>query len=391
MALRIGVVAGEVSGDLLGAGLLAALQQRFPDIECEGICGPEMIALGAHSLFPMDKLAVMGLVEVLDRYREIKGIRDQLIAHFVSRPPDVFIGIDAPDFNLGLERALRRVGIPTVQYVSPQVWAWRGYRIRTIRRAVDRMLVLFPFEEAYYRDRGVPVTFVGHPMADQIPLKVDRIAAQERLKLPKDRIILALLPGSRLTELKAHADLFVRTALWLHARNPQLHFVIPFVSRPTRLVFEEAIKHREAWDLPITRMFGHARDAMAAAEVVIAASGTATLEAALLKRPLVVTYRMARLSSWIIRAFSHVKHYALPNHLAGRAVVPELLQADATPEKLGAAVEEYLTNPQRTQDIVHTFDEIHRSLRANASESAADAVAALISGTATVTEAGGAV
>jgi lipid-A-disaccharide synthase len=376
--MRIGMVAGEVSGDLLGAGLLQALKARVPDLQCEGICGGEMMALGARSLFPMEKLAVMGLVEVVGRYREIKRIRDDLIAHFLANPPDLFIGIDAPDFNLGVEEVLRRAGIPTVQYVSPQVWAWRGYRIRKIRRAVDHMLTLFPFEERYYRDHQVPVTFVGHPMADQIPDNVDRDSYRDRLKLPHGQTVIALLPGSRLSELKAHADLFVQTAAWLYERHPQFHFVIPFVSRPARLVFEEAVKRQHAWDLPITRLFGHGRDAMAAADIVIAASGTATLEAALLKRLLIVTYKMAPLTAALIRLFSHVKLYSLPNNLAGEAIVPELLQGDAVPEKLGEAVEHFLANPARAKVMYEAYGRLHRQLRQNASERAAEAVLELV-------------
>lgn len=372
--VRIGVVAGEVSGDLLGAGLMKALKARIPDVEFEGICGAEMIALGGRSLFPMERLAVMGLSEVLGRYRELVGIRERLIKHFLADPPDLFIGIDAPDFNLGLEKQLKRAGIPTVHYVSPQVWAWRSYRVRGIRRAVDHMLALFPFEAQYYQDHQVPVTYVGHPMADQIEDEPDAVAMRHALKLPVDQAVIALLPGSRQSEVKAHADLFVQTAQWLYQRHPELHFVVPFVSRETRIMFEDAVKRHEAWELPITKMFGHARAAMTASDVVLAASGTATLEAALLKRPLVVTYRLSTFSYYLIKLFSHVKHYSLPNNLAGHALVPELLQGDAVPHKLGGAVEQYLADPLRANGLRSAFMEIHRSLRRNASERAADAV-----------------
>lgn len=376
--VRIGVVAGEVSGDLLGAGLIKALKARMPDIEFEGICGPEMSALGGRSLFPMERLAVMGLSEVLGRYRELVGIREQLAKHFLANPPDLFIGIDAPDFNLGLEKQLKRAGIPTVHYVSPQVWAWRSYRVRGIRRSVDHMLALFPFEAQYYRDHQVPVTYVGHPMADQIEDEPDAIGMRHALKLPLDQTVIALLPGSRQSEVKAHADLFVQTAQWLYQRRPDLHFVIPFVSRETRIMFEDAVKRHEAWELPLTKMFGHARAAMTASDVVVAASGTATLEAALLKRPLVVTYRLSSFSYYLIRLFSHVKLYSLPNNLAGHALVPELLQRNAVPHKLGAAVEQYLAEPARANSVRKAFAQIHHSLRRNASERAADAVLTLL-------------
>jgi lipid-A-disaccharide synthase len=376
--VRIGVVAGEVSGDLLGAGLLKSLKQRIPDIQFEGIGGPEMIAQGCHSLFPMERLSVLGITEVLGRYSEISGIRRRLLKHFLSNPPDVFIGIDSSGFNLGLEQKLKQAGIPTVHYVSPQVWAWRGWRIRRIRRAVDHMLVLFPFEEKYYRARQVPVTFVGHPLADQIPDVPDRDTFRQKLKLPFDATIIALLPGSRTSELKAHADLFVRTASWLHARNKRLSFIAPLVNRETRVIFEEAIKRNDAWELPMTRMFGHSRDAMAASDIVLLASGTAALEAALLKRPMVVTYKMSFFSNLLIKLFSQVKLYSMPNHLAGQALVPELLQGNAVPEKLGEAIEYYLSNPARVKLICKEYQKIHDQLRRNADERAAEAVVAIL-------------
>jgi lipid-A-disaccharide synthase len=376
--VRIGVVAGEVSGDLLGAGLLKSLKQRIPDIQFEGIGGPEMIAQGCHSLFPMERLSVLGITEVLGRYSEISDIRRRLLKHFLSNPPDVFIGIDSSGFNLGLEQKLKQAGIPTVHYVSPQVWAWRGWRIRRIRRAVDHMLVLFPFEEKYYRARQVPVTFVGHPLADQIPDVPDRDAFRQKLKLPLDATIIALLPGSRTSELRAHADLFVRTASWLHARNKRLSFIAPLVNRETRVIFEEAIKRNDAWDLPMTRMFGHSRDAMAASDIVLLASGTAALEAALLKRPMVVTYKMSFFSNLLIKLFSQVKLYSMPNHLAGQALVPELLQGNAVPEKLGETIEYYLSNPARVKLICKEYQKIHDQLRRNADERAAEAVVAIL-------------
>ncbi len=376
--LRIGVVAGEASGDLLGARLVKSLQRHYPNARFEGVCGPEMKAHGCHSLFPMERLSVMGLTEVLARYLDLRRARQQVIRHFLANPPDLFIGIDSPGFNLGIERVLRRAGIRTVHYVSPQVWAWRTWRVRKIRAAVDLMLVLFPFEEQFYREHGVAVKFVGHPLADEIDGARDAREFRVRLKLPLEKRTVALLPGSRVTELNAHADLFVRTALWMFQRDPELQFVVPFVNRATRLIFEEAIKRHAAWDLPITRVHGHSRDAMAAADVILLASGTATLEALLLRRVMVVTYRVSALSAWLIRKFSHVKLYAMPNHLAGREVVPELLQADAVPEKLGLTVERFLTYPGQAVSVMRAYEAIHKTLRCNASEQAALAIQGLL-------------
>ncbi|MHB8454723.1 MAG: lipid-A-disaccharide synthase [Acidiferrobacterales bacterium] len=378
LTVRIGVVAGEVSGDLLGARLMKALKRRLPGIQFEGIGGPEMEALGCRSLFPMERLSVLGLTEVLGRYFELRRVRSRLRRYFLSNPPDLFIGIDSPGFNLGLEHALKRAGIRTMHYVSPQVWAWRSYRVRKIRKSVDRMLALFPFEERFYRDHGVPVEFVGHPLADEIPLRVDIRDARERLKLLPGQTVVALLPGSRVGELRAHADVFVKTALWLHQRHPHMLFVAPFVNRQTRQIFENAIRDNAAWDLPLTRMFGHSRDAVAAADAVLVASGTATLEALLLKRLMVVTYRVSWVSYWLIRVFSHVENYSMPNNLAGRALVPELLQGDAVPEKLGAEIEKQLARGARERATLKAFGEIHKELRRDASEKAADAVLALL-------------
>lgn len=376
--LRIGIVAGEVSGDLLGAGLLRALRQNLGDLDVEGIGGSEMIAQGCRSLFPLEKLAVMGFTEVLGRYREIRGIRTRLINHFLSNPPDVFIGVDAPDFNLGLEEPLRKAGIPTIHYVSPTVWAWRGYRIRRIRRAVDHMLTLFPFEADYYRERGVPVTYVGHRMADQIPDDVDVKISRDRLKLEPDGVVVAMLPGSRMSELKAHADVFVQTAQWLFNRHPDYRFVVPFVSRDTRVIFEDAIKRHSAWDVPITRMFGHSREAMAASDIVLLASGTAAVEAMLLKRLMVVTYRVSFLSQLLFRLFAHVKLYSMPNNLAGRELVPERVQSEARPEVLGETIELTLEDKMRAEETYRVFRELHAHLRRNADESAASAVLRLL-------------
>jgi len=370
-------VAGETSGDSLGAGLMRALKQRVPGVSFEGIGGPQMQALGCRSLYPMERLSIIGFDDI-GKYPEILGMRNELAEHFISRPPDLFIGVDVPDFNLGLEEKLKSAGISTMHYVSPTVWAWRGYRIRKIKRAVDHMLTLFPFEASYYRKHQVPVTFVGHPLADQMSEKYDMASIRRELRLPADGTIVALLPGSRISELKRHADLFVKTALWLHERHPDIHFVTPFVSTETRSIFEKALYRHGAWFLPLTIVANRSRDAMAASDIVLLASGTATLEAALLKKPMVVTYRVSWLSYLLLRPFVHVKLYALPNILAGRRLVPELIQHEAVPEKLGDAVEYYLAHRGKMKSVQQTLAGIHRSLRRNADVRAADAVVRLL-------------
>ncbi len=372
--VRIGIVAGEASGDLLGARLMRALKQLLPHAQFEGIGGPEMQAEGCRSLYPMERLSVAGLTEILGRFRELHRMRRDLVRHFVDRPPDIFIGVDSPGFNLGIEERLRRAGIRTVHYVSPQVWAWRTWRVRQIRRAVDRILVMFPFEAPFYAQHDVDATFVGHPLADEIDRDLDPRTVRDRLDLDPDRRTVALLPGSRVSELKALADVFVETAQWLHRKHPDLQFAVPFVTRRTRLLFEAAIERHRAWELPITRFHGHSRDVMAAADVVLLASGTATLEAMLLKRLMVVTYRVSTLSYWIMRMLTHIRLVAMPNNLAGRHLVPEMIQHESTPEQLGRAVERYLGRPLYAREVLETFGMLAKQLRGNAAQRAAQAV-----------------
>ena len=371
---RVGIVAGEASGDLIAAHLIQALKARIPDIEFVGIAGPKMIAAGATSLFPMEKLAVRGYVEVLRHYREIVGIRRKLKSHFLNNPPDLFIGVDAPDFNLSLEEALKRRGIPTIHYVSPSIWAWRGERIGQIARAVSRILVLFPFEEPLYGNVGVPVTYVGHPLADILPEEPDREAARVQLKIVRPGPVFALLPGSRVSELTAMAELFVRTAKLIAQKLPQAQFLVPTVNRDTRRIFEEALYRCEAQDIPITLLFGHAHAAMAAADVVLVASGTATLEAALLKRPMVITYKMPRLSWSIIQRKKYQPYVGLPNILAGRFIVPELLQNEATPENLAQVLLNLLNDEAVRKGLEAEFATMHQKLRQNTAEKAAEAI-----------------
>ncbi len=374
--LRIGIVAGEVSGDLLGAGLMRELKHLHGgEIRFEGIGGAHMQAEGCTSLFPMQWLSVIGF-EGLGRLPQILKARRALLRHFLRNPPDLFIGVDVPDFNLTLEARLRAAGIPTVHYVSPTVWAWRRWRIHKIRRAVDLMLALFPFEARFYREHGVPVAFVGHPMADRLGGEglLDRRALRRRLGLPEHGPIVALLPGSRLNELERHARLFVRTACRLSARHAQMAFVAAFVDAATLAVFERALREEKASSLPIRRLEGQSREAMAAADIVLLASGTAALEAALLGRPMVVTYRVSWLSSWLARLFVRLRYYSLPNLLAGRRLVPELMQEEATPENLASAVEYYLTHPRRVQALQRSLARIRRALCCGADRRAAQAV-----------------
>lgn len=371
---KIAIVAGEASGDLLGAHLIQALKKHLPDVEFVGIGGPKMESEGMKVLFPMERLAVRGYVEVLRHYREIVGIRSKLRRLWTAERPDIFIGIDAPDFNLALEHALKKKGVPTVHYVSPSIWAWRRERIRHIAQAVSHMLALFPFEKPLYDEAGIPATYVGHPLADVLPLKPSRDAARELLKQPKEGTVVALLPGSRQSELQAMADLFVHTAQRMAERRPDISFLVPMVSRETRTLFEETLYRLNARDLPVTILFGHAHDALVACDAALVASGTATLETALLKRPMVITYKMPDLSWRIIKRKKYQPYVGLPNILAGRFLVPELIQEDATPENLAQAMLNLLQDRVVGDGLQEVFSQMHRQLRQNTAEKAATVV-----------------
>lgn len=373
--MRIGVLAGEASGDMLGARVLAALRQRFPDLCVEGIGGPLMADQGLRSMAPMERLAVMGLVEPLLRLPELLRIRREVLAHFSANPPDIFLGIDSPDFNLPLEQQLRARGVPTAHLVSPSVWAWRAGRIRRIKRAVDLMLCLFPFETAIFRQHAVPVQFVGHPLADEIPLQPDRAAARRALGLAPAARVLALLPGSRAGEVRLLAPLFLRTATLLRAADPGLVLLLP-AANPTRA---EELKHLLASyaDPAVTLVHGRSREVMMASDAVLLASGTATLEAALLRRPMVVAYRMGALSWLLLRQLVKIPYAALPNILAGRALVPELLQQGATPAAMAAALQPLLSGGPAANAQLQGFDSIQRVLSGGFAARAADALAAL--------------
>ena len=372
--IRVGIVAGEASGDLLGSHLIVALKQHHSNLEFVGIAGPKMISVGAHSLFPMEKLAVRGYVEVLRHFLEIRGIQRKLKDYFLANPPDLFIGIDAPDFNLSLEEKLKASGIPTIHYVSPSIWAWRGERIHKIARSVSHMLVVFPFEPPLYEKVGVPVTYVGHPLADILPMQPDRAAARVQLNLPQDAAVIAMLPGSRQSELAYMADLFAKTAHEIARHKPGAHFLIPLISKETRALFETALERCNTRGLSISVLFGHAHDAMTAADGVLVASGTATLEAALLKRPMVITYRIARLTWLMLRNKNYLPYVGLPNILAGRFVVPELLQDNATPENLAQALLNLMEDRTVTRALTAEFTRQHHALKQNTAHRAAQAI-----------------
>ncbi|WKE64515.1 lipid-A-disaccharide synthase [Gallaecimonas kandeliae] len=366
--LRIGIIAGEASGDLLGADLMAALQARHPEIQFEGIGGPRMQALGFHSHFDMEELSVMGLVEVLKHLPRLLSIRKQIVRHFIDNPPDVFIGIDAPDFNLGVERRLKEQGIKTVHYVSPSVWAWREKRVFKVKAATDLVLALLPFEKAFYDRHDHPCVFVGHPLADRMPLDVDVSGAWQALGLDESHPTLAVLPGSRGGEVARMAPLFKEVALRLKAQFPGLRFLIPAANAKRRAQIETVFA-----ELPDTSVVdGQGREVMAASDAVLLASGTATLEAMLAKKPMVVAYQVHPFTYWLAKKLVRVKRFSLPNLLADADWVPELIQDDATPEAIAQAVAGALGEAQRENPA--RFRELHEQIRRNASERAAEAV-----------------
>lgn len=375
---RIAIVSGEASGDTLGAGLIIALKQIYPDATFEGVGGPKMLAQGFVSHFPQDRLAVMGLVEPLKRLPELLSIRKQLRNRYIDNPPDVFIGIDAPEFNTGLELALRGCGIKTVHYVSPSVWAWRQGRIKKIAKAVDLMLTLLPFEAEFYRQHKVPVEFVGHPLADEIPLNVDMQAARARLSLEQSSsLIVALLPGSRATEVDAMGQLLIDVAAYCQERDRDLQFLIPSANEKRHQQLQRLLDTADK-NLHITLISGRSHDVMAAADVVVMASGTTTLEATLLKKPMVITYRLAAFSYWLFSRLVKVKYVGLPNLLAGRGLVPEFIQDQATAENIGDTVLSLLSDKANAEQLKRDFMHIHLQLKQNASEKAAQAIAALM-------------
>jgi len=372
--LRVGMVAGEASGDLLAAHLIAALKARRPDIEFAGIGGPRMMAEGFESHFPMEKLSVRGYTEALRHYREIMQIRSRLVKGMLRDRPDLFIGVDSSDFNLGVERKLKDAGIPAIHYVSPSVWAWRRWRVRRIARSVNRILVMLPFEEPLYKAVGVPVTYVGHPLADIIPFEPPKDDARTQLRLPSGKLIVAMLPGSRRSELKYMADAFVLAAHRFRQEVHDAHFVVPMVTRETRELFERAIHVNQRTDLPLTLLFGHSHEALAAADIALVASGTATLETALFKTPMVIAYRQSPITWALMRQMVYLPYVGMPNILAGERLVPELLQDEATPANLAGALLTLLRDTEARKRQVERFHEFHQLLRQNTAEKAADAI-----------------
>ena len=375
-SLTFAIVAGEASGDLLGAALVREIKRHHPDARCYGIGGPRMIAEGFESLFPMERLSVMGLVEVLGRLRELLGIRKRLRETFLQDRPDVFIGIDAPDFNLTLERHLKSNGIPTVHYVSPQVWAWREGRLKKIRRSVDHMLCLLPFEAEYYQGHNVPVTFVGHPLADQVAMEPDQTLARQSLNIAGDGPVMAILPGSRKAEVARLAELFLETARQVRQQIPSIRFLIPAANERRK---QQLLPVLEGYpDLDIVLTDGRASEVMAASDAILIASGTASLEAALHKRPMVISYRMAKLSFAILSRLVKVKYVGLPNLLSDRPMVPELLQNNATVENLTNAMLKALQDEHWRQEVTGNFADIHRTLKRDASVLAWQAIQSVI-------------
>ena len=374
MALRIAMVAGEASSDLLASHLIKALQRHLPDAEFFGIGGPKMQAVGFKALWPAEKLAVHGYVDALKNYRELSGIRSSLLDLLKKDPPAAFIGVDAPDFSLWLEKRLKDRGIPAIHFVSPSIWAWRKGRLKGIARAVSHMLCLFPFEPELYRAAGVPVSYVGHPLADVFPLAPNREAMRETLQISPGGPVFAFLPGSRQSEVRNLADTYIATAALLHERHPGARFLVPLATRETRLLFEEALRRHAHVDVPIRILFGHAVEAMIAADVVLVASGTATLEAALLKRPMVITYKIGKWSYRLMRRLAYLPWVGLPNVLAGREVVPEVLQDAATPQALADALDGWLADPARVADLTKVFTDMHLQLRQDTAAKAAAAI-----------------
>jgi len=377
--LRVGIVAGESSGDQLGAALIAALRERVPELECFGVAGPKMIAAGCQAWAGAEELAVMGLTEVLRHLPRLLRLRASLADRFRASRPDVFVGIDAPEFNLGLAKRLHADGLTTVQYVSPQVWAWRQGRVRSIGGACDLVLCLLPFETAFYSRHGVRAAFVGHPLADQIPLEVDRAGARQALGLDPAATLVALLPGSRVGEVERLGTDFLRAAAWLAERRPDLTFIAPMATARAREAFEN--KQAEVPAAPkVLLLEGRAQQALAACDGAIVASGTATLETLLSRRPMVVAYRLGALTAFLLRSLRLVKvpYFSQPNLLVGRPLVPEFLQEQVSGAALGEALLGRLSDREYLRELDEEFRKVHETLRGGAAARAAEAILTLL-------------
>jgi len=376
--LSIAVVAGEPSGDVLAARLLSGLRPQLPHARIHGIGGEHMMAHGFQSDWPMDKLTVRGLLAVLPRYREIKGIQNALRDQLIAEKPAVFIGADYPGFNLGLEMQLKAAGIPTVHYIGPQIWAWRGGRIKKIIKAVSHMLVIFPFEEEIYRNAGVPVTYVGHPLAETVPLVPDELAARRALGLPEDANVVTIMPGSRMSELKYNTAAFVGAARLLLQRDRSLRFVAPMAGEKQRQYFLELVAQAGLQDVDIQLLDGQSHTAIAAADAVLVASGTASLEVALFKKPMVIAYKMMAAEWQILRHFGYQPWIGLPNILAREFLVPELLQDAASPKALADAMWQQLSDVPHRLRLAQRFTDMHHSLLRNSAQESAAAVLKVI-------------
>ena len=373
--LSFSLVAGEASGDLLASLLLGGMRQRWPDLQSAGIGGPQMQSQGFQAWWPSDKLAVRGYVEVLRHYREIVGIRQQLKTKLLAQRPSAFIGVDAPDFNLDLAHDLKQAGIPTVQFVCPSIWAWRAERVEKIRRSVDHVLCIFPFEPELLAQHGIDATYVGHPLAQTIPMQPDRAAARQQLGLPLDAPVVALLPGSRASEIDYLCDRFLQAAHLMLAQKPQVQFVLPAMpSLQARIEAKLQRLTQRLGALPIRVLKGQSHTALAACDVTLIASGTATLEAALFKRPMVIAYNMHALSWQIMRHKKLQAWVGLPNILCGESVVPELLQNQATPSALAEATLQWFDAPERVQALSQRFAQLHDNLRRDTPQLATDAI-----------------
>jgi lipid-A-disaccharide synthase len=376
--ISVALVAGEVSGDMLAGRLLAGLRTHLPQARFHGIGGPRMIEQGMVSDLPMDTLTVRGLFEVIPRYREIKRIQDRLCERLLAERPAVFIGADYPGFNLGLEMRLKDAGIPTVHFVSPQIWAWRGGRIKKIRKAVSHMLVIFPFEEEIYQQAGVPVTYIGHPLAEMIPLQPDQDAARRALGIAVDARVVTVMPGSRMAELKYLAEPFIQAVKLLAARDPRLRFIVPMAGDKQRAYFNELVAQAGLLDVDILLVDGRSHEAICAADAVLVASGTATLEVALFKKPMVIAYKVMAASWQIMRHMGYQPWIGLPNILARDFVVPELLQHAVTPRALADAVWSQLNDAPNRLRLVQRFTDMHHSLLRNSAQESAAAVMRII-------------
>ncbi|MDY7578703.1 lipid-A-disaccharide synthase [Herbaspirillum sp. RTI4] len=376
--VTIAMVAGESSGDLLASRLLSGLRPRLPQAHLHGIGGAKMAEYGFESHWPMEKLSVNGLFEVLAHYRELKGIQIALRDRLLIERPSLFIGVDAPDFNFGLETALKEAGIPTMHFIGPSIWAWRGGRIKKIARAVSHMLVVFPFEVEIYRRAGIPVTYVGHPLAQVIPMQADGAAARRELGLPTDARVIAVLPGSRMSELKHNTATFIGAARLLAQRTPGTRFIVPMAGAAQRVYFEQLCREAGLDDLPLQVLDGQSHTAMAAADAVLVASGTASLEVALYKKPMVIAYKMTWATYQIMRHMNYQPWVGLPNILAREFLVPELLQDAATPQTMADALSRQLDDPQHLAMLQERFTDMHNSLLCDTASVSAEAVCRLL-------------